>query len=72
MGDAEAAESSAPIGYTIETHGRYAHTGAYVERSLRNAGLEFMMVRAELRMESGSPVSGLVVRATKPAGVSHG
>ncbi len=70
--DAEVAESSAAIGYTIETHGRYAHTGAYVERSLRNAGLEFMMVRAELRMESGSPVSGLVVRGTKPAGVSHG
>ena len=67
---ADAAESGTTTGYTLELHGRYGHTWAYVERTLRHVGLECMMVRADLRMESGSPVSGLVVQATKPVGVS--
>jgi predicted TPR repeat methyltransferase len=47
-------------------HGRYSHARAYVERVLTAAGLQPWIVPAELRMESGSPVAGLVVRGTKP------
>lgn len=52
-------------GYRIEPHGRYSHGYEYVERVLANAGLRSTMVRAELRMEGGIPVAGLVVRAVK-------
>jgi len=37
-----------------------------VERLLATAGLEPVIERAELRKESGLPVAGLVVRATRP------
>ena len=59
--------------YRLELHGRYTHAVGYVERLLAGAGLESEIVRAELRMESGTPVAGLVVRATKPmgAGMNH-
>lgn len=51
--------------YRLELHGRYSHTRPYVERQLAVAGLQPDIVQAELRMESGAPVAGLVVRATK-------
>ena len=53
-------------GYTISPHGRYSHTRAYVERVLAASGLDAEIAGAELRLEAGTPVAGLVVRATKP------
>jgi predicted TPR repeat methyltransferase len=60
-------EAQAPLGYRLELHGRYSHARSYVERLLADAGLACRIVEAELRMESGTPVPGLVVRATKAA-----
>jgi predicted TPR repeat methyltransferase len=57
--------------YRIGTHGRYTHAPAYVQRLLAGAGLGFEIVRAELRMEAGTPVAGLAVLARKPIGASH-
>jgi predicted TPR repeat methyltransferase len=53
------------IDYRLELHGRYSHGRAYVERLLVDAGLRPEIARADLRMESGSPVAGLVIRAGK-------
>jgi len=55
----------ADVDYRLELHGRYSHAGAYVERVLACAGLQPEIAHAELRMESGTPVAGLVMRATK-------
>ncbi len=52
-------------GYRLELHGRYSHRPAYVARVLAAAGLETEIAHAELRMEAGAPVAGLVIRATK-------
>ncbi len=52
-------------GYSISHHGRYVHTRAYVEQVIAEAQLRADIVRAELRMEAGAPVAGLVVRATR-------
>ena len=51
--------------YRLERHGRYSHGRTYVERLLTGAGLRPTIAQAELRMEAGVPVAGLVVRATK-------
>jgi predicted TPR repeat methyltransferase len=51
--------------YHLETHGRYTHARPYVERLLESNGLVPEIGQAELRMESGVPVAGLVVRARK-------
>jgi predicted TPR repeat methyltransferase len=56
--------ASAPD-YHLETHGRYTHARPYVERLLELNGLTPEIGEAELRMESGVPVAGLVVRARK-------
>ena len=61
-----ALEADADVDYRLEVHGRYSHTRAYVERLLALAGLESKIAEAELRIESGAPVAGLVIRATKP------
>jgi len=53
------------VDYHLELHGRYTHNLAYVERVLAGAGLTSEIAQAELRMEAGTPVAGLVVRATK-------
>ena len=53
------------INWRLELHGRYSHARAYVERVLTAAGLQPWIVPAELRMESGAPVAGLVIRGTK-------
>jgi predicted TPR repeat methyltransferase len=63
------------FGYRLELHGRYSHSRAYVEGLLAGAGLAADIVEADLRMESGVPVPGLVVRASKPrdaAELHHG
>ena len=53
-------------GYSISVNGRYCHARAYVERVLADASLRSEIVPAELRLEAGEPVAGLVVRGTKP------
>ena len=53
------------VDYRLEPHGRYSHTQTYVEHLLNRFGLELKIVQAELRMEAGVPVPGLVIRATK-------
>jgi predicted TPR repeat methyltransferase len=59
-------EESADPGYSLSLNGRYRHAREYVERTLTAAGLEPEIVAAELRLEAGDPVAGLVVRGTKP------
>ena len=51
--------------FHLEMHGRYTHSQAYVERLLTEAGLTPEIAHAELRLESGVPVAGLVVRGRK-------
>ena len=53
------------VDYRLELHGRYSHGRAYVEELLTFAGLESKIIEAELRMEAGMAVAGLVVRAAK-------
>ncbi len=55
----------ADVGYRLEWHGRYSHARAYVEQLLAVARLEPVIAHAELRLEAGAPVAGLVIRATK-------
>lgn len=51
--------------YCLRPHGRYNHARQYVERLLTGNGLRAVIARAELRLEAGVPVEGLVVRAEK-------
>jgi len=60
-----AVNAAAALDYRLEFHGRYSHTRASVERVLASLGLQPEIAQAELRMESGVPVPGLVIRATK-------
>jgi predicted TPR repeat methyltransferase len=60
-----AIEGGTGVGYRLERHGRYSHTRAYVEDLLVRCGLRPEFARADLRMEAGVPVAGLVVRATR-------
>ncbi len=53
--------------YALQPHGRYVHGVRYVERLLAQNGFEFVIGRGDLRLESGLPVPGLVVRAVKAA-----
>ncbi len=57
--------------FQIRPHGRYNHRRAYVERVIAQSTLLPEITSAELRLEAGAPVAGLVVRATKPAGEAH-
>jgi predicted TPR repeat methyltransferase len=59
----------ADINYRLELHGRYSHSRAFVQQTLAALRLQPVIVQAELRMESGTPVAGLVIRATKSAAV---
>jgi predicted TPR repeat methyltransferase len=62
----------AGVEFRIETHGRYSHTQAYVERILHGAGFTPDIAHADLRTESALPVAGLVVCATKRNGHHDG
>jgi predicted TPR repeat methyltransferase len=53
--------------YAISPNGRYRHARRYVERVLADAGLRPVIVPADLRLEAGEPVPGLVVRGAKAA-----
>jgi predicted TPR repeat methyltransferase len=55
----------ADVDYRLELHGRYSHARAYVEQLLAFSGLRPEIAHAELRMEAGAPVAGLMIRATK-------
>jgi predicted TPR repeat methyltransferase len=65
----EHATSESVPDFRLETHGRYTHSQAYVERLIAGARLVPEVAHAELRMESGLPVAGLVIRARKPAAI---
>jgi len=52
-------------GYRLELHGRYSHSRGYVEEILRGLGWAPEIVEADLRMESGAAMPGLVIRAAK-------
>ena len=52
-------------GYVLSVSGRYCHAREYLDRVLTEANLEPLIVPAELRLEAGDPVPGLVVRATR-------
>jgi predicted TPR repeat methyltransferase len=56
-------ESSAP--YALAHHGRYRHARQYLEGVLAAVGLCTEIASDVLRFESGEPVEGFVVRATK-------
>jgi predicted TPR repeat methyltransferase len=53
-------------GYSLSVNGRFRHARAYVENTLAAAGLRPAVEAAELRLEAGDPVAGLVVQGTKP------
>jgi predicted TPR repeat methyltransferase len=53
------------VAHRLEMHGRYSHGRAFVEQLLASNGLQPKIIEAELRMEAGLPVRGLVVRAAK-------
>jgi predicted TPR repeat methyltransferase len=67
-------DAGSDAGYSIGLHGRYGHRRRYLERVLADANLQTEILPADLRLEAGDPVPGLVVRATKPAGagMNHG
>jgi predicted TPR repeat methyltransferase len=52
-------------GYSIGISGRYQHARAYVERVLTGASLRPEIVSAELRLEAGEPVAGLLVQGAQ-------
>jgi predicted TPR repeat methyltransferase len=52
--------------YSLGTSGRYRHAREHVQRVLEAAGLRVEIVSAELRLEAGEPVAGLLVQGTKP------
>ncbi|HSC73361.1 MAG TPA: tetratricopeptide repeat protein [Gaiellaceae bacterium] len=52
-------------GHALAPSGRYRHSRAYVRTVLTEAGLRPEIVPAELRLEAGEPVAGLVVLGTK-------
>ena len=62
----EAIGDDVTVPYCIRPHGRFNHRADYVEHCLLDAGLAAAIGRGELRLESGLPVAGLVVRASKP------
>jgi predicted TPR repeat methyltransferase len=62
----EAGEPEQASSWVLCRHGRYSHGAEYVRRLLSDVGLDPHMARGELRRESGLPVAGLIVRATKP------
>ncbi len=61
-----AGEADTNVGYRLEPHGRYSHTGPYVEQELRRADLELVSIEEEeVRKEMKEPVLGWIVTARK-------
>jgi predicted TPR repeat methyltransferase len=61
-------EELASAGYSLGTSGRYRHARKYVEAVLMEATLRPDIVPAELRLEAGEPVAGLVVQGKSEEG----
>jgi predicted TPR repeat methyltransferase len=61
----ELVSDGADGGYSIGPSGRYRHRREHLQDVLEGVGLRAEMTSAELRLEAGEPVSGLVVKATK-------
>ena len=60
----EEKDASSAEGYRLNPHGRYSHRHSYVADALQDAGFEVSSIEAaDLRMESGCPVAGLVTTA---------
>lgn len=56
---------SLPSSFTLQLHGRYSHSRAYVEAELDRAGFTAVNLKSvELRHESGDPVTGWLVSAS--------
>jgi predicted TPR repeat methyltransferase len=53
-------------GYSLGMSGRYRHTREHVQRVFKAAGLRVEIFSAELRLEAGEPVAGLLVHGAKP------
>jgi predicted TPR repeat methyltransferase len=51
--------------YRLEWHGRYSHSREYVGTVLARAGLTATIEEADLRMEAGKAVAGLVVHGVR-------
>jgi predicted TPR repeat methyltransferase len=51
--------------YWLEPHGRYSHAERYVAAALADAGFAVEIVPAELRLELGAPVRGLVAKGVR-------
>lgn len=52
------------LGYRLQLNGRYRHGDTYVRRCLEAAGFANIMIAgADLRLEGGAPVQGMVVTA---------
>lgn len=60
-------EASDEAQYSLSPNGRYRHARGYVEEVLARAGFHPEIAEAELRLEAGEPVAGLVVRGTSTA-----
>lgn len=61
----EMMETRGDAGHSLSLHGRYCHRRQYLERVLADVNLRAEIISAELRLEGGNPVAGLVVRAMK-------
>jgi len=59
-------------GYSLAPSGRYRHARGYVRDVLTGSGLRAEIAPAELRLEAGEPVAGLVVLGTKAASYAGG
>ena len=58
-------EELAGTGYALGVSGRYRHSREYVQGVLTEATLRPEIVSAELRLEAGEPVAGLVVQGRR-------
>lgn len=63
----ELAGAERDAGYSLGTSGRYHHAPEYIEAVLTATTLRPEIVSAELRLEAGEPVAGLVVQGVKDA-----
>jgi predicted TPR repeat methyltransferase len=55
-------------GYFLGTSGRYRHAREYIQAVMTQTTLRPEIVSADLRLEAGEPVAGLVVQGTKRIG----
>ena len=53
------------VGYSLGTSGRYRHAREHIEAAMAETNLRPEVVSADLRLEAGEPVAGLVVQGTK-------